>query len=157
MDEVVMVGIVDCTVAWDLLPSAACANYSHGEQIFAVCQLYPHRASLSRRLVYYCVISLSLGMMHYDSHFTFRMQQGDRAGSYLFLPPSRLFLSPYFSLFLPPSLPLSHLFSVLQIPHSLAPLSLISKVFSSRVIMRVSGILVGIGTRTCLALIQITH
>lgn len=97
-------------------------------------------------------MSLSLGMMHYDSHFTFRMQQSDRAGSSF--PPS---ISPYFSLFLPPSLPLSHLFSVLQIPHSLAPLSLISKVFSSRVIMRVSGILAGNGTGTCLALIQITH
>lgn len=105
-------------------------------------------------------MSLSLGMMHYDSHFTFRIQQSDRAGSYLlFLPPSHLCSYHLIFLFssLPPSLPLSHLFSALQIPYSLALRSLISKVFSSRVIMRVSGILVGIGTGTCLALIQITH
>lgn len=73
-----------------------------------MCQLYPHRASLSRRLVYYCVISLSLGMMHYDSHFTFRIQQSDRAGSYLlFLPPSHLCSYHLIFLFssLPPSLP----------------------------------------------------
>lgn len=48
-------------------------------------------------------MSLSLGMMHYDSHFTFRMQQSDRAGSSF--PPSisSVLITLFFSF--PPSLP----------------------------------------------------